>query len=116
MHTCALHPDASADLFGDMPEPQPPQLEFTGTLAAPPVIRTRSDHGRPVPVLCVELQGVGPHGHTLHAEVPFTEDQRKAAEAQANTLRAGQRVAVTTPITTLRLSLPQATSVALAAD
>ena len=77
---------------------------------------TSDDHGRPVPVLCVELQGVGPHGHTLHAEVPFTEDQRKAAEAQANALRAGQRVAVTTPITTLRLSLPQATSVALAAD
>lgn len=114
MHTCTSHPDTHpADLLGDTAAPQ---LQFTGTLAAAPVIRTRSEHGRPVPVLCIELQGVGPHGNTLHAELPFAESARRAAEAQAQALQPGQRVAVTSPIPALRLSLPQATSVALAAD
>lgn len=120
VHTCARQPD-EPDWFGI--DPGAPGgdrtvllVAFTGTLAEAPVIRTRSDHGRPVPVLCVELHSVGPHANTMHAELPFAEGQRKACEAQAHALRPGQRVTVSTPIHLLRLSLPHASTVALAAD
>ncbi|WP_313074962.1 hypothetical protein [Melaminivora sp.] len=119
MHTCAPHPrhqqqeHPGADLFGGVP---PALLEFAGTLAAAPVIRTRSEQGRPVPVLCVELHGVGPRGNTVHAELPFAEEERRATEACAAALQPGQRVIVTTAANTLRLNLPRALSVAPAAE
>lgn len=106
MHTCT-HTPAEPKLF----DPGPVLVEFTGIVAGAPETRTRSDHGRPVPVLCVELHSVGPHGNTIHAELPFAECDRKAAEAQAHALRPGQRVAVVHPAHALRLSLPHAVSV-----
>lgn len=121
MHTCA-HTPAEPELFGY--DPGAPGgdittvalIEFCGIVAEAPVIRTRSEHGRPVPVLCVELHSVGPHGNTAHVELPFAEADRKAAEAQAHALRPGLRVTASTPIPLLRLSLPHASSLALAAD
>lgn len=120
MHTCA-HPTAEPELFGFDPgapggDTTVMLIQFSGTVAEAPVIRTRSEHGRPVPVLCLELHSVGPHGNTAHVELPFAEADRKAAEAQAHALRPGQRVTASTPIQLLRLSLPHASSVAPEAD
>lgn len=121
--TAAVHtraqPPAEPDMFGmdpGAPGGDVAALQFIGTLAAAPVIRTRSDHGKPVPVLCVDLHDVGMQGNTVHAELPFAETDRKAAQAQAHALRPGQRVAVIHPAHALRLSLPHAVSVAPVAD
>ena len=106
----------ATDLFGAplIDQPMPAVLmEFPGTLTAPPQIRTRSNHGAAMPVLCLEIQGDGPSAMRLHAEIPFDEAHRKQAEQQAHTLRPGQRVAITSNVSDVRLTLHHAISVAV---
>jgi hypothetical protein len=86
-------------------------LTFTGTLAHHAEVRLKQldGHGHHVPVVCLDIEDVGAGHHRLHAEQPFTEAERPAAEALAKRLRRGMSVTVTTGLADLRLYLPAAT-------
>lgn len=111
--TSVVFPEpAPADLFaGEAPN----RMAFTGVLAKDAEIRVKAvgADGRPMPVLCLDLQDVGPGQHLLHAEQVYTEATRKHAEAAAARLRQGMRVTVTSPLDHLRLSLPHVETIAL---
>jgi hypothetical protein len=98
------------DLFGGPPMAQEraPQLAFSGVLRHHAEIRLKpiDGHGLHVPVLCLDLEDVGPGHHRVHAEQPFTEQTRADAEAIAKRLRKGDHVTVVTNPTDMRLFLP----------
>ncbi len=105
------------DLFGaapaanDAPARADCTLTFTGTLTHHAEVRTKQldGHGHHVPVVCLDLEDVGAGHHRMHAEQPFTEDTRPAAEALARRLRKGMSVTVATGLTDIWLALPAAT-------
>ncbi len=103
---------AAPDLFASEPADR---MAFTGVLARDAEIRVKpvGSDSRPMPVLCLDLQDVGPGHHVLHAEQVYTEATRKHAEAAAARLRRGMRVTVTSPLDHLRLSLPHVETIAL---
>jgi hypothetical protein len=96
---------------------QPGELLFSGTLVADAQVRNKPVGlgGQMVPVLCLELQpDHSTNGNTLHAEQPFTEATRHAAELRAQQLRAGMQVTVATPHNHMRLVLHSCTHVHVA--
>lgn len=123
MHTSALpspQPAANheaapeADLFVQE-SPQALMLEFTGTLKADAQVRMKpvGDGGHALPVLCLELQDVGPGRHCLRADHLYPEAERAQAERLASTLRRGMRVRVATSALDLRLYLPHVERIAI---
>jgi hypothetical protein len=120
VQTCAQSPEA--DLFGDV-EPTTTEIrEDLAEVAARLAIRgtlhgrlrrnaeVRSKpcdrQGHMVPVLCLDLDELGGWKRVVHAEQVFTEAQRGHAEKLASTLKRGMVVAVVSPITDVRMTLP----------
>lgn len=103
----AAHQASEPDLFAD-DATQPLRLEFTGTLRADAQVRIKpiGTDGHALPVLCLELEGVGPGHHLLRAEQIFPEGHHAQAEKAARTLRKGMQVRVQTSALDLRLYLP----------
>lgn len=119
MNTAVQTSEPEADLFGGAAAATafpahgaPPDctLAFTGVLAQHAQVRTKQlDDCHYVPVVCLDIEHVGPGHHRLHAEQPFTDATRHEAEALAKRLRRGMAVTVTTGLADIRLALPAAT-------
>lgn len=113
---------AEPDLFDD-PAPAPaPETDrpdhhlravLRGRLTANAQVRSRAcdREGHMVPVLCLELAELGPWKRTVHVELPYPVDAREQAEKRARELKRYAVVDVVSPITGLRMSLPNAESV-----
>jgi hypothetical protein len=97
----------SQDLFSGTDHAQS-HLEFRGILVRDAEVRIKPVGAdcHPCPVLCLELQYVGPGHQTIHAEQVHTEATRHIAEAAALRLKAGCVVTLSHPPQHLRLVLP----------
>lgn len=133
VHT-STQPEPTAppvDLFGPVPTPLQTQaaandapgtgahggamLQFQGVLARAPEIRNKAvdREGHFVPVLCVDLDGVGPMRRRIHAEQPFTEATRPQAERLARQFKKGDAIQINTSPMDVRLFLPAIDSITL---
>ena len=126
MHASAPTPTAEpaeADMFGPDPSISPAndtrapalRLQFSGTLAHDAEVRSKpvGDGQHVLPVLCLDLCGVGPALHALHAEQIYSEATRKQAEQLARTLKKGQRVSLSTSLLDMRVFLPHVDSISI---
>lgn len=111
-YTQTTTPAREPDLFADPAQGQQPGmvLEFTGTLKADAQVRSKpvGDGGHALPVLCLELEGVGPALQTVRVEQVYPEALLHQAEQRARGLRRHMRVSVTTNPFDLRLFIPHA--------
>lgn len=114
----ATHPDrvCEPDMFAPpaalaLPRHKPGlAFTFTGVLVHHAEVRMKQlDDHHYVPVVCLDLDGVGAGHHRVHAEQPFTDATRHEAEALAKRLRKGDQVTVATHLMDVRLVLPAAT-------
>lgn len=96
------------DLFGDA-APARLKLTFTGRLAEKPQVKNVAlGDGQFVPALVLELSDVGAGHHQVRAHVLFPRDRHDQAQAQADRLKRGQRVSVSTDLADVRVHLPAA--------
>jgi hypothetical protein len=100
------------DLFGPAPLALHAscKLQLIGTVAHQAEVRSKPLDGQHyVPVVCVDIENVGPGHNTIHAEHPFTEATRHEAELLARRLHKGATVIATTGLSDIRVYLPAAT-------
>ncbi|APW38992.1 hypothetical protein RD110_18740 [Rhodoferax koreense] len=101
-----------ADLFGDPIRPPAVHMALHGRLTQDAVVRVQgADHGHARPVLCLDLDHVGPGLHQVHVEQPFEASHRIVADAAALKLKRGMWVSVEAPLTGARWTLPNAVSI-----
>lgn len=84
-------------------------IEIEGTIAAQPVVRTRAvgEGGHPMPVLCLQLNQLGPRrvGFVTCDQV-FPLGAHAAAQAAAHRLKPGTRVKVQVPVDLMETHFP----------
>lgn len=97
------------------PAPITATLRYTGTLTAPPQVRTRvsSPDGHTVPVLCLALASDGPLHAPIHVEQPFPAGEHAQCEAAARRLKPGMHLTVEAPTHAMRLVLADAAHIHL---